>query len=121
MRKSAKNMRLVTSAAARVRGPMTTDPNRRHPGCVNYQRKWVRDPCSYHNAASGGNNHRVTLAAVASPGVYFLPKGLTVMDRDIDTLTVLLMDPFLTCDEAEREAAAVAGPRNSSESFQDVP
>jgi hypothetical protein len=29
------------------------------------------------------------------------------MDRDIDTLTVLLMDPFLTRDEAEREAAAV--------------
>jgi len=43
------------------------------------------------------------------------------MDRDIDTLTVLLMDPFLTRDEAEREAAAVAGPRNSSESFQGVP
>ena len=28
------------------------------------------------------------------------------MDRDVDALTVLLMDPFLTRDEAEREAAA---------------
>jgi hypothetical protein len=27
------------------------------------------------------------------------------MDRDPDTLTALLMDPFLTTDEAEREAA----------------
>ena len=42
------------------------------------------------------------------------------MDRDIDTLTVLLMDPFLTRDEAEREAAAAGGAwRNSSESAQD--
>jgi hypothetical protein len=32
------------------------------------------------------------------------------MDRDIDTLTVLLMDPFLTRDEAEREAAAIGWP-----------
>lgn len=32
------------------------------------------------------------------------------MDRDIDTLTVLLMDPFLTRDEAEREAAAAGWP-----------
>lgn len=32
------------------------------------------------------------------------------MDRDIDTLTLLLMDPFLTRDEAEREAAAVTTP-----------
>jgi hypothetical protein len=42
------------------------------------------------------------------------------MDRDIDTLTLLLMDPFLTRDEAEREAAAVGGSgRDSSESRQD--
>jgi hypothetical protein len=30
-----------------------------------------------------------------------------VTDRDLDTLTLLLMDPFLTRDEAEREAAAL--------------
>jgi hypothetical protein len=30
------------------------------------------------------------------------------MDRDVDALTMLLMDPFLTRDEAEREAAASA-------------
>jgi len=29
------------------------------------------------------------------------------MDRDTDTLTLLLMDPFLTREEAEREAAAI--------------
>ncbi|MCE9566252.1 MAG: hypothetical protein K8U57_29875 [Planctomycetes bacterium] len=28
------------------------------------------------------------------------------MDRTIDTLTALLLDPFLTHDEAQREAAA---------------
>lgn len=32
------------------------------------------------------------------------------MDRDPDTLTALLLDPFLTVTEAEREAAATARP-----------
>ena len=41
------------------------------------------------------------------------------MDRDIDTLTLLLMDPFLTRGEAEREAAAAGSGRDSSESRQD--
>ncbi len=30
------------------------------------------------------------------------------MDPDFDTLTLLLMDPFLTLDEAQREANATA-------------
>lgn len=40
------------------------------------------------------------------------------MDRDVDALTVLLMDPFLTRDEAEREAAAGGWGRGDEVGFE---
>lgn len=35
------------------------------------------------------------------------------MDRELDVLTLLLLDPCLTADEAAREAAAVAEVRDA--------